>query len=658
MYKKLVISILFIMLLCSGGNVQAALEPFSLPPTHDAHVGNDTQLGPDDNEGTATAMYFRDIEVRRRVSFVSYDISELQSPQNQFSDVYFTNYGHDSGTVLVYGIIEKLDEIDETTITWNNAPGVQNDPVPPIGDPVALDYNDLTPLLFQFTSPARSVRASSETSQELADFLNSDTDGIVAFLFAPTAGQNDGIVRTKEIEDAVGGTYLEGLFTPPPKAIALNPTNGQTEVPRDVVLGWRAGFYADVHNVYLGTDFNDVNQADPEFPMAVFVSEDQEESTYDPPGVLDFGQRYFWRVDEISNTHPDSPWKGNVWSFTVADYVIVEDFEDYNDYQPNTVFDTWSDGYGDDTNGSTAGYGDPNFIESEHYLETTFVNGGEQSLPLCYDNSSATYSEITANIVDLSGGQDWTLGAPMALVLWVHGETRNNPDTRQLYVKINNEKVVYNGDIVRPQWRQWSIDLSSLSTDLSNVTQLSIGVDRIGATGSRGVIFIDDIWLYQAAPAVASEEIWIEAEAANPLTEPLQIYDDIEASGGQYIGSDVAVEGSDENPPYPEGTASYTFTVEGGTYILHFRDRSFLAGDSFWVRIPSATTQTENHESGWVWFDEINTTDYWNWEDVNSSTDSQDPLVLWTMEPGTYTLEIACREAGAALDVIIITKVE
>jgi len=198
--------------------------------------------------------------------------------------------------------------------------------------------------------------------------------------------------------------------------------------------------------------------------------------------------------------------------------------------------------------------------------------------------------------------------------------------------------------------------LSSLSTDLSNVTQLSIGVDRTGSTGSRGVIFIDDIRLYQAVPPVASEEIWIEVEAANPLTEPLQIYDDIEASGGRYIGSDVAIEGSDENPPYPEGTASYTFTVEGGTYILHFRDRSFLAGDSFWVRIPNATTQTENHESGWVWFDEINTTDYWNWEDVNSSTDSQDPLVLWTMEPGTYTLEIACREAGAALDVIVTQR--
>ncbi len=655
MYKKLIYSILIVMLLSSANSVQAALEPFSLSPIHDAHVGNDEQLGPDDNEGTAASMYFRDIDVRRRVSFVSYDISELQSEQNVFSDVYFSCLGWDDGTVLVYGVIEELDEIDETTITWNNAPGVQNDPAPPIGDPVALDYNDLTPQLDSFTSPNRRVRASSEPSQELADFLNSDTDGIVTFVFAPTTGQNDGIIRTKEYEDDVGEVFLEGLFTPPPHAIAIDPVNGQTEVPRDVVLSWRAGFYAEKHDVYFGTDFNDVNQASKDDPLDVLESEDQEESTFDPRGVLDFGQIYYLRIDELSDSHPDSPWRGNVWSFTVANYIILDDFEDYNDWQPDTIFDTWLDGYVEPpavtTNGATAGYSDP------HYLETEIVYGGEESLPLCFDNRIATYSEISVNIEDLSVEQDWTLGAPGVLLLWVHGEPNNNAGTDQLYVKIDDERKNYDGDLVRPQWRQWAIDLTTLSTDLSSVTQLKIGLDRIGATGSKGVVYIDDIRLYDAAPAVVSEEIWIEAEAADPRTAPLLIYDDPTASGGQYIGSDIAVEGSDENPPYPEGTASYTFeVVEGGTYIIQLRDRSFLGGDSVWLRIPGATTQTDNHESGWVWFDESGTTEYWDWEDVSSSTDSQDPTVEWTMEPGTYTLEIACREAGAAVDAIVITN--
>jgi len=663
MCKRLIFSVLVIILLCAGGNVRAALEPFEISPAHDGHVGNDEQLGPDDNEGTASAMYIRDITERRRVSFVSYDISELQSPQNQFSGVYFSCYGANSGTIIVYGVIEELDEIDETTITWNNAPGVDNDPAPEVGQPVALDHNDLTPELLRFSSPGSNVRASSDTSQALTDFINSDTDGIVTFIFAPPTSQNNCIIRTKDWDGGVGDVYLGGMFTPPPTAMVINPTNSQTEVQRDIVLSWRTGYYAELNNVYMGTDFNDVNQADPQSPMDVLASEGQAGSTFAPPDVLEFGQQYYWRIDGTSSTHADSPWRGAVWSFTVADYAIVEGFEDYNDYQPDTVFDVWADGFFDDNNGSSAGYGEPNFAEGEHYLETRYVNDsvtielGEQSLPLCYDNSTATYSEITANVADLSGGHDWTVGAPEALVMWVRGEPRNNADTDQLYVKINDEKLVYTGDISVPQWRQWSIDLSSLSTDITNVTQLSLGMDRIGATGSRGTVFIDEIRLYKTAPAVSSEQIWIEAEAADPLTEPLKIFDDIATSGGQYIGSEISPVGSTDNPVYPEGSASYTFEIKtGGTYVVSFLDRSYLDGDSVWVRIPGATTQTSNHESGWVWFDVFGSTDYWRWENVSSSTDSQDPVVLWTMEPGTYTLDIACREPGAAIDAIVITR--
>ena len=150
MCRTFIYSISFIILLSAASSVQA--EPFSLLPTHDAEVGNDVGIGPDQNAGSGS-----DIDVRRRVSFVSYDISEIRPPGMMFSNVSFSNYGHDSGTVNVYGVIEALDEIDESTITWNTAPGVQNDPTPPLGDPVALDHDDLTDLLMTFTTPARGV---------------------------------------------------------------------------------------------------------------------------------------------------------------------------------------------------------------------------------------------------------------------------------------------------------------------------------------------------------------------------------------------------------------------------------------------------------------------------------------------------------------------
>ena len=48
---------------------------------------------------------------------------------------------------------------------------------------------------------------------------------------------------------------------------------------------------------------------------------------YDPPGLLDFGQTYHWRIDEINDVDPSSPWQGGVKSFTVIDHFVVDSFE-------------------------------------------------------------------------------------------------------------------------------------------------------------------------------------------------------------------------------------------------------------------------------------------------------------------------------------------
>jgi hypothetical protein len=51
--------------------------------------------------------------------------------------------------------------------------------------------------------------------------------------------------------------------------------------------------------VYLGTSFDDVNNATRDDPCGVLVSEGQTETIYDPEGLLEFGQTYYWRVDSI-----------------------------------------------------------------------------------------------------------------------------------------------------------------------------------------------------------------------------------------------------------------------------------------------------------------------------------------------------------------------
>jgi hypothetical protein len=168
----------------------------------------------------------------------------------------------------------------------------------------------------------------------------------------------------------------------------------------------------------------------------------------------------------------------------------VDDFESYNDLDPgdpdsNRIFNAWLDGYDIPTNGSLVGYENPPFCEQ------TIVHGGKQSMPFFYANTGgAAYSEAERTF---AVAQNWTQAGAATLVLYFQGAEGN---TGQLYVKVNGTKVVYGGDagnIAKPEWNQWSIDLASLGAGLQNVTKLAIGID---GNGAGGTLYVDDIRLY------------------------------------------------------------------------------------------------------------------------------------------------------------------
>lgn len=204
---------------------------------------------------------------------------------------------------------------------------------------------------------------------------------------------------------------------PQPEPYSPEPANGKTEVPQHVILSWRAGVYADTHNVYFGTDFDDVNQASISDPRSVLVGENLVFTAYKLPGLLDFGQTYYWRVDEV-NAPPDSTiFRGDVWSFTILDFLVVDNFEGYTDFQPNDIFSTWKDGYGTDDNGALVGYDAPDIDAGEHFIETEIVHTGDQSLPYFYNNDMK-YSEAWRL---LDSTRDWTSEGVVDLSLWFRG---------------------------------------------------------------------------------------------------------------------------------------------------------------------------------------------------------------------------------------------
>ncbi|MBN2314980.1 MAG: hypothetical protein JXM79_13695 [Sedimentisphaerales bacterium] len=192
-----------------------------------------------------------------------------------------------------------------------------------------------------------------------------------------------------------------------------NPADGAVNVTQTPILTWDPAIPAASHEIYFGTDAEAVRNAtsaSPEYKGTKALGDEMYE-----PGQLAWNTSYYWRIDEVNNTNPNSPWLGRVWSFTTADFVIVEDFESYtdDDIAGEAIWQHWVDGYGVADNGAQVGYLMP------PYAEQATVNNGLQSMPLLYSNlAGVTNSEA---VLTLSSARDWTQEGVADLSLWVHG---------------------------------------------------------------------------------------------------------------------------------------------------------------------------------------------------------------------------------------------
>jgi hypothetical protein len=105
-----------------------------------------------------------------------------------------------------------------------------------------------------------------------------------------------------------------------PKPLHPSPDNEATDVQRNVVLSWAPGIYASTHDVYLGTNRDDVNDARRNDPRNVLVSPGQVDATYAPPVRLEFGTTYYWRIDEVNAPPDNTIYRGDIWQFTVETF--------------------------------------------------------------------------------------------------------------------------------------------------------------------------------------------------------------------------------------------------------------------------------------------------------------------------------------------------
>ena len=162
--------------------------------------------------------------------------------------------------------------------------------------------------------------------------------------------------------------------------------------------------------MYFGTDADAVKNAttaSPEYKRAKAL----DEESYDP-GKLTLNTAYYWRIDEVNGTSTDSPWAGNVWSFTTGDFFVIDDFEDY-DADENQIWYAWHDGLGAGAPGVPGyifgnGTGSAVGNDTPPYVEVSIVHGGGQSMSYFYNNNQEGYAYYSEAEKTLSDTRDWS----------------------------------------------------------------------------------------------------------------------------------------------------------------------------------------------------------------------------------------------------------
>jgi hypothetical protein len=210
-------------------------------------------------------------------------------------------------------------------------------------------------------------------------------------------------------------------------------------------------------------------------------------------------------------------------------YILLDDFELYDDDFGNRIFETWKDGYG---------YGDielgypGNGTGSAVNIDSVTVYEGTQSMRVDYDNGGfiwpkpippqdpnrdpydpppdpnkpsirkAFYSEAERTF---DAPQDWARCGVTALSLWFYGDLNN--DSEPMYVAVEDttgmSAVVVHEDTdatLIETWQGWTICLEQFTgqgVNLTDVSSIAIGFgDRHNPQpGGIGTVYFDDITL-------------------------------------------------------------------------------------------------------------------------------------------------------------------
>jgi hypothetical protein len=219
----------------------------------------------------------------------------------------------------------------------------------------AIDYLQCASSI---TADGYICEAAIEYSKMAAlDFTPGNTIGLHPCIDDTDAADREGQITWtgREAHDqslGFGYLVLSDAAITPGYSSGPNPSNGAMVMDTWVSMSWRAGMFAASHDVYLGDNFVDVNEAtrDSEFfrgnQTSTFYIAGFPGYAY-PDGLVP-GTTYYWRIDEVNAPPDETVYKGTVWNFSLPPQTAyTPDPADGAQFVgPGNVMLTWTPGYG------------------------------------------------------------------------------------------------------------------------------------------------------------------------------------------------------------------------------------------------------------------------------------------------------------------------
>ncbi|MHC4484656.1 MAG: LamG domain-containing protein [Planctomycetota bacterium] len=264
--------------------------------------------------------------------------------------------------------------------------------------------------------------------------------------------------RVDEVNDLHPDSPWKGdvwsFMIPPEKAYNPDPADVSLHQDTWVNLRWFAGITAAWHDVYFGDNFDDVNDG------AEGTFRGNQAKTFFIAGFPGFpypdglvpGTTYYWRIDEVNDTEPNSPWKGNVWSFSISPnaadapaHFAITYYDNYNydtgqwdAWQSDaTPRDAWDDKYlADGSSGNTV-YTDHAFtsitafdLRGGLFSKDGHASGGEDWNPLqsIGDNVSGqsahhVFAALFKGLIYLEEGDNLMVASDDDVYVFLGGDT-------------------------------------------------------------------------------------------------------------------------------------------------------------------------------------------------------------------------------------------